>query len=62
MIERTLLASCVMGLVGFATFWWLLRSGWSEGAARNALLLHLSMLYLPLGQQVLQLEPTRCWC
>jgi len=28
-----------MGFVGFGAFWWMLRAGWTEGAARNALLL-----------------------
>ncbi len=41
MIERTIIAAVVMGGIGFATFVWLLRSGWSEDAARNALLLLL---------------------
>jgi len=39
MIERTVVAALVMGLIGFWLFGWLLRSGWSEIAARNALLL-----------------------
>jgi P-type Ca2+ transporter type 2C len=98
MIERTVVAAIVMGFVGFAVFWWLLRAGWSEASARNALLLlmvlfenvhigncrsetksalrlsplrspillggalialllHLSIMYLPLGQKVLRVEP-----
>jgi Ca2+-transporting ATPase len=39
MIERTLVASLFMGLVGFGLFQWCLTSGWSEDAARNALLM-----------------------
>ncbi len=39
MIERTIVAALVMGCVGFGAFWWMLRAGWTEGAARNALLL-----------------------
>ena len=39
MIERTIVAGLVMGCVGFGAFWWMLRAGWTESAARNALLL-----------------------
>jgi len=39
MIERTLVASTVMGLTGFAVFAWLLKHGYSDAYARNALLL-----------------------
>ena len=39
MIERTVIAALVMGSVGFFFFLFLLRSGWSESSARNALLL-----------------------
>jgi Ca2+-transporting ATPase len=39
MIERTVLAAVVMGVVGFAAFAWMLQNGWSEDSARNALLL-----------------------
>ena len=39
MIERTVTAALVMGFVGFFFFLILLRSGWSESSARNALLL-----------------------
>ena len=39
MIERTVIAALVMGFVGFFFFNILLRSGWSESSARNALLL-----------------------
>jgi magnesium-transporting ATPase (P-type) len=39
MIERTLIAALVMGSVGFGAFWWMTRAGWTEAAARNALLL-----------------------
>ena len=39
MIERTVVASTVMGLVGFSVFWWLLKLGFSEHSARNAILL-----------------------
>ncbi len=39
MIERTIVAAIVMGCVAFGVFWWLLRAGWTEDAARNAVLL-----------------------
>jgi magnesium-transporting ATPase (P-type) len=39
MIERTLVAALFMGLVGFGLFQWCLAAGWSEDAARNALLM-----------------------
>ena len=39
MIERTIVAAVVIGVVAFAAFWWMLRTGWSEVAARNAVLL-----------------------
>ncbi|MDF1845424.1 MAG: HAD-IC family P-type ATPase, partial [Rubripirellula sp.] len=39
MIERTIAAALVMGCVGFGAFWWMLRAGWTEEAARSALLL-----------------------
>ena len=39
MVERVVLSAAVMGAVGTGTFAWLLRAGWSEQAARDALLL-----------------------
>jgi magnesium-transporting ATPase (P-type) len=39
MIERTLVAAALMGCVGFVAFQWMLQHGWSEGSARNGLLL-----------------------
>ena len=39
MIERTIVAAFVMGFVSFGAFWWMLRAGWTEATARNALLL-----------------------
>jgi magnesium-transporting ATPase (P-type) len=39
MIERTLVAALFMGVVGFGLFQWCLAAGWSEDAARNALLM-----------------------
>ncbi len=39
MIERTLVAALFMGVVGFGLFQWCLARGWSEDAARNALLM-----------------------
>jgi len=44
MIERTLVAAVFMGVVGFGLFQWCLAAGWTEGAARNALLM-LMVLY-----------------
>ena len=98
MIERTIVAALVMGFVGFGAFWWMLRAGWSEDTARNALLLlmvlfenvhigncrsetksafrlspfrspillggaviallvHLGTMFVPLGQEILHVEP-----
>lgn len=39
MIERTVVAAVVVGLVGFGTFYWMISQGWEEAAARNVLLL-----------------------
>jgi magnesium-transporting ATPase (P-type) len=39
MVERTIVSAVVMGLVAFAAFWWMMGAGWSEPAARNAVLL-----------------------
>lgn len=39
MVERTLVAAIVMGVVSFSAFWWMLQAGWTEAAARNAILL-----------------------
>ncbi|MFT5701355.1 MAG: Ca2+-transporting ATPase [Desulforhopalus sp.] len=40
MVERTLVASVVIALVGFGAFCWMIEiGGWSEGKARNGLLL-----------------------
>jgi magnesium-transporting ATPase (P-type) len=39
MIERTVVAALFMGIVGFGLFQWCLAAGWSEHAARNALLM-----------------------
>ena len=98
MIERTIVAALVMGFMGFGAFWWMIRAGWTEEAARNALLLlmvlfenihigncrsetksalrlspfrspillggalialslHLGIMFVPLGQTVLHVEP-----
>jgi magnesium-transporting ATPase (P-type) len=98
MIERTVVAAVVMGLVGFGAFWWMLRAGWTEAAARNSLLMlmvlfesvhigncrsetksalrlspfrspillggalialmtHFGVMFTPLGQEVLRVEP-----
>jgi len=66
MIERTVVAALVMGFVGFAAFWWMLRAGWTDAAARNALLL-LMVLFenVHIGncrsetRSVLRLSPLR---
>ena len=39
MIERTLIAALVIGIVGFGAFWWMIGQGWAEETARNHLLL-----------------------
>ena len=39
MVERTIISALVMGLVGCGMFYFLLQAGWTEAAARNALLL-----------------------
>lgn len=39
MIERTLIAAILIGVVGFGSFYWMLQNGWSEVEARNVLLL-----------------------
>lgn len=39
MVERLVIATAVMGGLGFAAFYWMIERGWSEGAARNVLLL-----------------------
>ena len=98
MIERTIVAALLMGFVGFGAFWWMLRTGWTEATARNALLLlmvlfenvhigncrsetksalrlspfrspillggalmamllHLGTMFVPLGQEILHVEP-----
>ncbi|HMO83943.1 MAG TPA: HAD-IC family P-type ATPase, partial [Lacipirellulaceae bacterium] len=41
MIERTVVAAGVMAVVGLSAFWWMIREGWQEDSARNALLLLL---------------------
>ncbi|MCP4591355.1 MAG: HAD-IC family P-type ATPase [bacterium] len=98
MIERTIIGAVVMGSVVFGVFTWLLSAGWSEGSARNAILLlmvlfqiihigncrsetksafrlspfrnpiliggsiiamliHVVMMYLPVGRTLLEVEP-----
>ncbi len=98
MVERTIVAALVMGFVGFGAFWWMIQAGWTEEAARNALLLlmvlfenvhigncrsetksalrlspfrspillggalialllHLGVMFMPLGQTVLHVAP-----
>jgi magnesium-transporting ATPase (P-type) len=41
MIERTLVAALVVAGVGVAAFWWMIRQGWTNEQASNALLLLL---------------------
>lgn len=41
MIERTVVAALIMGLVCFGTFYWLITHGWNEDSARNIMLLLL---------------------
>ncbi len=66
MIERTLMGAVAMGMVSFGAFDWMLKAGWSEFSARNALLL-LMVLFevIHLGncrsesRSVFQLSPLR---
>ncbi|MCA3005654.1 MAG: HAD-IC family P-type ATPase [Phycisphaerales bacterium] len=44
MVERLVIGSLVSGGVGLAAFWWMIRAGWSEEAARNVLLLLMVLL------------------
>ena len=46
MIERTLIAALVIGVIGFGSFVWLLEQGLSEAAARNHLLLLVVLFQL----------------
>lgn len=39
MIERTVVAAAVFGMIGFTVFAWLLSHGWTEQEARNGMLL-----------------------
>ena len=39
MVERTVVAALVVGVLGFGAFRWMLGQGWTEAAARNHLLL-----------------------
>jgi P-type Ca2+ transporter type 2C len=39
MIERVMLAALVIGLSTYVAFWWMIRNGWEESAARNVILL-----------------------
>jgi len=39
MIERTVVAAIVVGIIGFGAFYWMISRGWEEAAARNVLLL-----------------------
>lgn len=41
MLERIAMTALVIGTVGTGLFWWLLEQGWSEFAARNAILLFM---------------------
>ena len=43
MLQRVLLSSVTMGVVAFATYYWLLQAGWSVDAARNLVLLLMVM-------------------
>lgn len=44
MIERTLVVAFVMASLGYASFVWMLKNGWSEPAARNGLLFFLVVM------------------
>jgi len=46
MIERTAIAAAIMSLVWLAVFVWEIKSGWSEPAARNTLLLLVVLFQL----------------
>ena len=43
MLQRVLLSSVTMGVVAFATYYWLLQAGWTVDAARNLVLLLMVM-------------------
>jgi P-type Ca2+ transporter type 2C len=44
MIERTLVVAFVMAALGYSSFVWMLKNGWSEPDARNGLLLFLVLM------------------
>lgn len=44
MLERIIIAAVTMMVVGTGAFWWMIRAGWSDASARNALLL-LAVLF-----------------
>ena len=44
MIERTLVVALVMAALGYSSFVWMLKEGWSEEDARNGLLLFLVLM------------------
>ncbi len=66
MVERTLLAAFLMGIVGFITYSWLLKSGQSVPAARNSLLLLMVLFEIvhigncrSENQSIFRLSPLR---
>ncbi|MGD9692517.1 MAG: cation-translocating P-type ATPase [Phycisphaerales bacterium] len=60
MLENVAAAALLMGLMGFGAFWMLLRMGWSEGEARNGLLL-LMVLFENVHLGHCRSETTSAW-
>lgn len=44
MVQQTIVSGLAMGLTAFATWWWLIQTGWQELAARNLILLLMVLL------------------
>ena len=44
MVKETLISACTIGLIAFATWYWLLSSGWEETSARNMVILLMVLL------------------
>ena len=44
MVQQSIVSGLAMGLTAFATWWWLIQTGWQEVAARNLILLLMVLL------------------